>query len=408
MKRLGLVLAGSLLASCGGDNATTPDAASPRDAGSDIAAAVDVASLDASATDVATEATVDVPPPVDLGSGPIDPLAWPVDHAGPYRVGYRQIMHTYTPRGSTTPRSLPLHVWYPTLVAEGRNPTYALIFNDHDSYIDAPPAPPAFPRGYPVHVYSHGDRGFGPTSAFLMRYFASHGWLCVAPDHTGNTLLDNLSPRPAEIYYWRGLDVTEALDAVGHFPSADPLAGRADTHAAILSGHSFGTHTVWASAGATYDLDAIRPNCTAANLCSQADLDQFQMGVHDPRFVAVLPLAGSIQRDWFGPDGHRSVHVPMFAMSGTDDNVGDDVQFATTAGVDLTWIEVRGGCHQFFALGHCANIDDSLQAPIVGTYAFAFARRHLLGDASSYVGSILDGTHAVNERVTYHHHGVTP
>ncbi len=32
----------------------------------------------------------------------------------------------------------------------------------------------------PVQVYSHGDRGFPGTSHFLMRYFASHGWVSVA------------------------------------------------------------------------------------------------------------------------------------------------------------------------------------------------------------------------------------
>ncbi len=350
----------------------------------------------------------DVLPPIDLGSAPLDPASWPVDHLGPYRVGYRTFRHTYTPRGSSVPRTIPLHIWYPTLVAEGPHPTYALIFPDRQSYIDAPPAPPAYPRGYPVHVYSHGHRGFGPTSNFLMRYFASHGWISVAPDHTGNTLLESPEPRPAHLYYWRSLDVSAALDAVSRLDASDPLAGHLDTRAAVLSGHSFGTHTVWASAGATFDIDALRPNCTPATSCGADDIAEFQRGVGDPRFVAVMPLAGAISRDWFGPGGHRSVHVPVFAMSGSDDPVGADVQFATTAGIDVTWIEVRGACHQFFALGRCSMIDDSLQSPIVGTYALAFARRYLLGDTGSTVQTILDGTRAVDDRVTYHHHAATP
>lgn len=343
----------------------------------------------------------DVPPPIDLGSSPLDPAAWPVERPGPYRVGYRTFRHTYTPRGSSTPRTLPMHVWYPTLVAEGAHPTYALIFPDPSSYVDAPPAPPAHPRGYPVHVYSHGHRGFGPTSHFLMRYFASHGWISVAPDHTGNTLLDTPDPRPAALYYWRSLDVSAALDAVASLPAGDPLAGRIDARTAILSGHSFGTHTVWASAGATFDVDALRPMCTAATSCGAAELAEFARGVSDPRFVAVIPMAGAISRSWFGPEGHRTVRVPVFAMSGSDDPVGADVQFATATGVDLTWIDVRGGCHQFFALGRCPMIDDALQAPIVGTYALAFARRHLLGDLSPAVTAVLDGSRLVHERVTF-------
>lgn len=350
----------------------------------------------------------DVPPPIDLGSAPLDPAAWPVDRPGPYRVGYRTFRHTYTPRGSSTPRTLPMHIWYPTLVAEGAHPTYAIIFPDPNSYVDAPPAPPAHPRGYPVHVYSHGHRGFGPTSHFLMRYFASHGWISVAPDHTGNTLLDTPDPRPAALYYWRSLDVSAALDAVGNLSPGDPLAGRIDARTAVLSGHSFGTHTVWASAGATFDVDALRPMCTAETSCGAAELAEFERGVADPRFVAVIPMAGAISRSWFGPEGHRTVRVPVFAMSGSDDPVGADTQFATATGVDLTWIDVRGACHQFFALGRCSMIDDALQAPIVGTYALAFARRHLLGDTGPAITSILDGTQVVHERVTYRRQPAMP
>lgn len=398
-----VLLAGFALAGCDDSSAPSTDAAA-----TDVMVVNDLgdAAPDATVTDVVSEEDVpaaprDVIPPVDLGAGPVDPASWPVDRAGPYRVGYRTFPHTYTPRGSTTPRTIPLHVWYPTLVAEGRTPTYSLIFPDRESYIDAPPAPPAHPRGYPVHIYSHGDRGFGPTSAFLMRYFASHGWLCVAPDHTGNTLLQSPDPRPIQIYYYRSLDVSAALDAVSNLPSADPLAGRVDSRAAVLSGHSFGTHTVWASAGATFDLTALNPMCTTATNCRPADLEEFRRGVADPRFTAVIPMAGAIRRDWFGLAGHESVRVPMLAMSGSDDPVGADTQFMTTAGVDLTWIDVRDGCHQFFALGRCPLIDDSLQAPIVGTYALAFARRHLLGDPSSTIGAILDGSRSVHERVTF-------
>jgi len=380
------------------------------------AAPIDAAPLDALVVDDLALTTDDrpvdpprdVPPPIDLGSGPIDPASWPVDRPGPYRVGYRTFRHTYTPRGSSTPRTIPLHIWYPTLVAEGAHPTYALIFRDTESFIDAPPAPPAHPRGYPVHVYSHGHQGFGPTSHFLMRYFASHGWISVAPDHIGNTLLDTPDPRPVQIYYWRSLDVSAALDAVSALPPSDPLSGRLDARAAILSGHSFGVHTLWASAGATFDVDTIRPRCTPKISCTEADLAEFGRGVADPRFAAVIPMAGSIDRSWFGASGHRSVRVPVLSMSGTLDPVGADTQFDSTSGVDLTWIDVRGGCHQFFALGHCPMIDDALQAPIVGTYALAFARRHLLSDADPAVRAILDGTRAVHERVTFRHHPSTP
>lgn len=384
------------------------DEAGPGDADAATVDAVASGDLGLAADDRPTDPPRDALPPVDLGPGPLDPGRWPVERLGPYRVGYRTFRHTYTPRGSSARRTIPIHLWYPTLVAEGRTPRYAQIFPDPLSFVDAPPAPPAHPRGYPVHVYSHGHRGFGPTSHFLMRYFASHGWISVAPDHTGNTLLDTPDPRPAQLYYWRSLDVSAALDAISALGAGHPLAGRLDARAAVLSGHSFGVHTLWASAGATFDVDTLGPRCTAANGCGPGDLAEFRRGVGDPRFVAVIPMAGAIDRGWFGPEGHRSVRVPVLAMSGSDDPVGADAQFASTAGVDLTWIDVRGACHQFFALGRCSAIDDALQGPIVGTYALAFARRHLLGDADPAVRAVLDGDRPVHERVTFRRHPATP
>jgi predicted dienelactone hydrolase len=390
-----LVLAGCDDAAPAADAAAAVDV--PADAGvvDDLGGAVDVVSA------------VDVPdvPPVDLGPGPIDPLAWPVDQPGPFRVGFRSMMHTYTPPGSTAPRTIKISLWYPTLVAQGGHPVYSLVYTDRESWVDAPPAAPVHPRGYPVLVHSHGYQGFAGNSHFLMRHFASHGWVVVAPDHTGNTLTDTPArPLPIQLYHWRSADVSQCLDVVAALPAGHPLAGRVDARTAVLSGHSFGSHTTWASAGATFDLAAIRPNCTAANRCTDADLAVFARGVGDPRFVAVIPMAGVIDRSYFGPDGHRGVRVPVFSMSGTDDRVGADTQFDTTAGVDLTWIDVRGGCHQFFGLGHCEQIDDALQGPIVGTYALAFARRHLLGDSAPTTVGVLDGTRPVNERVAFRRH----
>lgn len=381
----------ALLAGC----SSTP-APAPQDAQTnDVSTAVDAA-LPSDAP-----AATDAPAAVDVVEAPPrDPLTWPVDQPGPFRVGYRRWTHTYTPRGSTTPRTIPLHAWYPTLAREGAHPTYALIFRDTVSLTDAPPAAAAHPGGYPVHVYTHGHQGFGPTSAFLMRHFATHGWIAIAPDHVGNTLTDTPNPLPASMRYTRVLDVSAALDALGSLPMDHPLRGLANTQRAVLSGHSAGCHTVWAALGARWDMDLVRARCADAGGCSPEQLAVFDMGVADPRFVAGIPMAGSIQRDWFGPMGHTPVRAPLFSMSGSDDPVGADAQFMTATGSDLTWIDVRGGCHQYFALGACMNIPDAEQTPIVGTYALAFARKHLLNDPDATVAAVLAGTRPVSARVT--------
>lgn len=354
-------------------------------------------------TDASTDASTDglsvMSPDVPAGT---DPLGFAVDHPGPFLVGYHHWAVTYTPRGTTTPRTLPLHAWYPTVTPHGAHPRYGLIFVDTDSYTDAPAAPPLSPQGYPVHIYSHGHQGFGPTSHFLMRWMASHGWLAVAPDHVGNTLVDTPDPLPAAMFHLRSQDISATLDAIATLNTSSTtfLTGRADVSRVILSGHSFGTHTTWASAGATFDLAAVASRCSI-NPCTPTDREVFAHGLGDPRIVGIIPMAGSLREEWFGPNGHTTVTMPILAMSGTSDPVGADVQFAHSTGNDLRWINVLGACHQFFALGHCSDIQDSLQGPIVGTYALAFSRAIVLGDNSPTTTALLDGTALPSDRVTF-------
>jgi predicted dienelactone hydrolase len=332
-----------------------------------------------------------------------DPATLDPRAKGPFRTGYRLLSVTYTPPGASAPRTIPVHVWYPTWALSGPSVTYLRIVMDRESFRDAPPAPPAHMGGYPVHVFSHGDRGFGGTTAFLSRYFASHGWITVAPEHVGNTLGDTPNPRPYALYHLRSRDVTAALDAIERLPMTDPLRqlGAIVTRRAVLSGHSFGTHTVWTTAGASFDVERIRPNCTAANACTAEDLAAFAISYRDPRVVAGIPMAGSINRSLFGPMGHSSVsNFPMLAMSGSADPVGADGQFDSTAPMPLSWIDIRGACHQFFALGGCAEIPDADQDRIVSAWALAFSRRHVLDERSMLVQSVIDGSMPVSDRVT--------
>jgi predicted dienelactone hydrolase len=395
----------ALLAACsptgtqdaGTDGGPPRDGAPAEDGGADAGTELDAGTQDAGSTDASRFTFPDAISPVG------DPASWDVRARGPFRVGYRVLSHTYTPRGGGGPRTIPVHVWYPTWALSGPSATYARIVFDPDSFREAPPAPPAHTGGYPVHVFSHGDRGFAGTTAFVNRYLASHGWVTIAPDHMGNTLGEPVrDPRPYALYHLRSQDVSAALDAVTALPPSDPLksAGPIATTRAVLSGHSFGTHTVWASIGATFDVEGLRPRCTAAIGCTEADLGVFAMGVSDPRFIAAIPMAGSINRSLFGPMGHASVRVPILAMSGTADPVGADAQYASTDPLPMTWIDIRGACHQFFAIGACAEIPDVEQDRIVSAWALAFSRRHLLADESPAIRALLDGSAPVSDRVT--------
>ena len=240
-------------------------------------------------------------------------------------------------------------MWYPTEDTTGEHPTYEVLFDDPKIIVDAQLAPPAHPDGYPVHVYSHGNQGFGGSSAFLMHHFASHGWIVIAPDHTGNTLSDNVDPRPPQIYLNRATDVTASLDWLESLPTDDPLHNSAMTERVVLSGHSFGAHTCWASAGAAFNKEQVTADCAASKgpfsggPCTETELGAFASGVGDSRIAGIIPMAGSIDRNLFGPSGHESVSIPILAMSGTDDPVGAEGQFSSCDGLDMTWIDIEGG-----------------------------------------------------------------
>ncbi len=333
----------------------------------------------------------------------VDPLSWPVDEAGPFQVGYRTWEHSYTAPGGVGERTIPMAMWYPTEETAGAPVTYEGLFPDEQSFGNAIAAPPVHDGGYPVHLYSHGHQGFAGSSSFLARHLATHGWVTIAPDHIGNTLLTNTDPRATAIYFLRGTDSSQALDALDGV-GAGFLAGTPDTSEVLLSGHSFGAHTVWSVGGGTWDYDSIEANCAANAIgdgtgCTPEELSVFAEGVEDSRIVSILPLAGAPSDSWFGTDGILDVQHPVFNMTGSEDpRNGQEMWERTVSLDDYSWIDIEGGCHQLFALGACDQVPSQEGFDIIGTYSLAFARKTVLGDAS--VSDILDGTTPVSDRVT--------
>lgn len=379
MKWLSLSLCVALLG-CGGDPVAPADAGIASDSGS----------IDAG--------------PVEIG----EPLDWALDEPGPFRVGYQSFQHTYRPAGQTADRTITVHLWYPTLDATGMAPFYSGLVRDRASFAGAAPAEPPHASGlFPVQAYSHGHRGFAGGAAFLHRRLATHGWITIAPDHTGNTITDNVDPRPVALWYLRSLDVRAAVDAFAAGGEGVPAIGPADTDHLLLTGHSFGTHTVWSSVGATFDVDRISAErCATETPCTEAELDVFRAGLLDARVVAAVPMAGLLSSEWFGDSGHGSVALPVLAMTGSADSntmSGAMAQFERMAELDdFAWMDVEGACHEFFGLG----CDDPAgeQERVVGTYVLALGRRHVLGDESAETLGVLDGTTAVSDRVTLRRH----
>lgn len=333
-----------------------------------------------------------------------DPLSYAVGEEGPFAVGYRTIDASYTsPAG---PRELLVHIWYPTESPAGENPAYAGLFPDDAAFIDAALARPAYDGHFPVLVHSHGHLGFAGNSADIMRHFASHGWVAVAPDHTDNTLSMNIEPRPTRHFFERPLDIRASLDAVENLPAGDPLAGFCDTEHVAMTGHSFGTYTTWVSGGAAFDLAAIQAACDAGEVpsggCTADEIAVFAEDLSEPRVKVAIPMAGGAREQFFGDSGYDAVGVPFVLMTGTDDDVGAAEVFdGIAASVDFTWIDVTGGCHQLFGLGGCELIGDDEGFAIVNAYTLAFARRYALEDGDAEVAAIVDGSRVVSEKVSF-------
>lgn len=316
-----------------------------------------------------------------------DPLDWDASEAGPYNVGYQTWDITYRPTGEGEDRTLNLSMWYPTDDTSGPTGTYYEFIDAPNVLADATMADSVYAAGAPVHAHSHGYSGYAESSAFLMERFASHGWVVIAPDHTGNTLAEHTDDLPHTFDWLRGEDMTAAIDAAEAFGNTD---------AVFLSGHSYGGGTTWVTAGATFDPDLAAAKCSEPDDCTENDLARFEAGVHDPRVAAGYPMDGN-GGGYVTADGYAAVQVPMLMITAVEEGEPSTDTWDQQTG-DVTWVSLQGGCHQTFALGGCSGLDTDEGYDIVSDFGLAFARSTMLGDATQ--DGVLDGSTSISDVAT--------
>jgi predicted dienelactone hydrolase len=331
---------------------------------------------------------------------PEAPPALDVREPGPYGVGWRAEVWTYTtPDGRE--RAMTGQVWFPTDATSGGPVAYTDGFPSPLPGELADVAPAAAPAGgWPVLVHSHGHQATGGSGQPLAVWLVSHGWVVIAPDHAPNLFRTILGGENTPPEHWldRPGDVSAALDRLGALPEGDPLRGAAAVEQAMVSGHSRGVTTTWSVLGAPFDPTAIEGLCPG---CEAGTLDAMRAGVGDARFVAGIPMAGMMPESMFGADGEASVTAPVLSMTGSVDVPDAEARLATLGGVDLSWVELAGGCHESFASGiPCPGLDTAVAFRAIGVYALAFGRRHLLGDDDPTVLGVLDGSVEVDGAAT--------
>lgn len=330
---------------------------------------------------------------------------------GPYRIGYTKYSVTYDAVGEPG-RTFSLKMWYPTLDEEGRKSRYANLFNREEAFLDAAPY---VPGPAPVLIFSHGNSSFAEQSYFMTEYFASHGWIVVAPDHTGNTVRDTEGAISFESGAFRPQDITATLDFIFGLPQDHLFAG-AFSADVVLTGHSFGGYTTLANAGASFDVDNAVAFCSepgAPSACqilsSDEIIEKLREGFHDDRVKVAIPQTpgGFLLYQ----DGIGDIEIPTLLMTAARDATLPDSEEGApiwaalgprsmrmdmlNAGhfsysnmcVVLGFVpEVQNdGCNDTF-------IEPELGFQIMNAYAMAFSRFHLFGDQE--YRELLDGTDA--------------
>jgi len=193
--------------------------------------------------------------------------------------------------------------WFPSADGGGEHAWYGWTgwWTEGESYSDVEPSCDE-PR--PVMVHSHGNSSLSWEMFWLPEFLSTHGWLVVAPDHTGNTAYDNttgfwdlVSRRPQDIrdtYDWL---LSQNAD------SGSPLYGCVDPDAGYLvTGYSFGGYTAYANGGALIN-----------GLGGEATGD-----ISDPRVNGIITYA-----PWNASrvltSGTSAVSVPVMTLGGQRD-----------------------------------------------------------------------------------------
>ncbi|MEP1125000.1 MAG: hypothetical protein ABJH68_14040 [Ilumatobacter sp.] len=361
MRRLTVLFVGSLLVvACGGSSdgdATTAPESSPATEPAVTTGATDPEPTDPPATEPAdtepasTQAPATDPPATDPpASDPpaTDPPATDLAAFAPIGTGEYDVgVATITITDPARERPLTTDVWFP-LAADSQGDPHRYTFVTGD-YYESPRAISATPDlispdgPFPLVVYSHGSGGQRYIASDYTETIASHGYIVVAPDHTGNTAIERVSGVEIDrsrVALDRPLDVIAVIDAMLNPESTETVGfvGSVDPEQVAVTGHSFGGFTTYAVVSG-YE-------------------NELGSSPADDRIDAIIPLApavgdGTSEQSLLSDEALSTVDVPQLVMVGTDDVTTPVVPNVTRA-FDLTTsdplyrVELVAGEHQSF------------------------------------------------------------
>jgi len=332
--------------------------------GEQTAVSVTTTTTIASTTSTLTSASTTSSPAAETTTttttvAPLEPVEYVGN--GDYRVG----VATITVTDETRARPLTVEIWFPVgrVDDEAAPHRYSFITGD---YYESPravsaSAADAAPGRFPLVVYSHGSGGLRFNHSDFTETLAGHGYVVVAPDHTGNTAVEQVLGTQdglETIALNRPLDVIAVIDAMtaADDPETKGWVDIVDPESVAVAGHSFGGYTTLAVA-AGIELEG---GTVAA----------------DERVDAIIPLAPASR--FFSDEDFARIDHPMLILVGTADQstpIDPNVTALWDASVSTTAYraEFVDAAHASFS-DVCDYLDEVAERPDANELVVEFLR----------------------------------